>query len=221
MRRACSTATSTPRASYSRRMVPVSVERGVEWFPAITTIGESGSPTRSRCSCWNRNRMAALVGRTEWKMSPANTIRSGRWPRRSSTARRNASATSASRWFPPRGVCRSYWRKPRCRSARCASFTASLGLGELERRLLRHGHRHLASTRGSALHLNGPAHHGAHLGAPLERVHLLSRESAGESERAGLRSPALARLSHGDRLVREARLDAEHHGGVRAAYLDL
>src|SRR4029077_16003202 len=66
---------------------------------------------------------AGLVGRTEWNTSPATRIKSGRCSSKSSTTRRNASATSASRGFPPRGVWRSYWRNPRWRSARWASFT--------------------------------------------------------------------------------------------------
>src|SRR5689334_6192728 len=157
-------------------MVPVSTDRGVSCSPAIITTGDSGSPVRSRCSCWKRNRMAGLVGRTEWNTSPASRISSGRCSSRSSTTLRNASATSASRWFPPRGVCRSYCRKPRCRSARWASFTASLGLGELEGRLLLHRHRHLALPLG-ALHvdLHGAAHGGAHGHAARQREHLLPR----------------------------------------------
>src|SRR5256885_12185468 len=47
-RRAVSTTTSTPSASYSRRMVPVSVERGVSWLPAIMTIGVSGDRESTR-----------------------------------------------------------------------------------------------------------------------------------------------------------------------------
>jgi len=53
-----------------------------------------------------KKRIAAFVGRTEWKMSPAMTISSGFCSSRSSTARRNASAMSASRWF------RAPWRLP-------------------------------------------------------------------------------------------------------------
>src|SRR6266851_10065203 len=56
-------------------------------------------------------------------MSPAMTIRSGFCSSMSSTARRNASAMSASRWFVPLGVCRSNWRNPRWRSARWASLS--------------------------------------------------------------------------------------------------
>src|SRR4029077_5130449 len=85
----------------------------------------SGRLVRIRWSCRKRNRMAALVGRTELNTSPAITMQSGFWTRMSSTARRNASATSASPWWDPRGVSRSYWRKPRWRSERWASFMAS------------------------------------------------------------------------------------------------
>src|SRR2546427_632964 len=143
--------------------------------------------------------MAGLVGRTEWKMSPANRIRSGRCSSRSSTALRNASATSASRWFPPRGVCRSYWRKPRCRSARWASFTASLGLSELERRLLLHRHGHLAlRLRALDVDLHRPAHGGAHRNAARQREHLLPGETPGK-----LHGDVLALLRQFDRLSRE------------------
>ena len=51
--------------SVGEHAVWVSSDRGVSCVPATSTIGVSGSPTRSRCSCWKRKRIAGLVGRTE------------------------------------------------------------------------------------------------------------------------------------------------------------
>src|SRR6266850_1150613 len=45
----------------------------------MATTGVSGNPDRMRCSCWKKKRIAEFVGRTEWKMSPAITIRSRRY----------------------------------------------------------------------------------------------------------------------------------------------
>ena len=50
----------------------------MSWLPAIRTIGASGSASRSRWNCWKAKTMAALVGRTEWKRSPATMTTSGR-----------------------------------------------------------------------------------------------------------------------------------------------
>src|SRR5437870_10783986 len=211
----------TPSASYNLRMVPVSVDRGVSWLPATMTTGVSGRPVRSRCSCWKRNRIAGLVGRTEWKTSPAKRTSSGRCSSTSSTARRNASATSASRWFPPRGVCRSYWRKPRWRSARWASFTASLRPGELERSLLRHRHLHLALPRRPRhADAHRTAHRAVQLRALAERVELLPRKIAREPHRAAPGS-ALPLLGERDGLAGERRFDTEQHGRVRPGDADL
>ncbi len=85
-------------------MEPVSAERGVSWFPAMSTIGASGSASRSRWNCLKAKTIAALVGRTEWKRSPATTTASGRAAMTPSTASRKARATSASRWLMPDGV---------------------------------------------------------------------------------------------------------------------
>ena len=110
-------------------MHPVSAVRGVSWFPATMTIVAPGSSLRSRMNCWNACRIAGLVGRTLWKTSPAMTTSSGAIAIVFSIARRNAPATSASRWLMPAEVSRWYWRKPRWRSERWTRRIRGAGRG--------------------------------------------------------------------------------------------
>ena len=105
--RAASSTTCTSGISpSSRRMLPVSAERGESWLPAIMTTGASGSPRRSRMKWRNPSMMALLDGRTVWKMSPATSTRSGRASTMAEMARPRASETSRSRWFTPPGASR-------------------------------------------------------------------------------------------------------------------
>ena len=48
----------------SRRMHPVSLERGVSWLPATITISVVGSAARSRANWRYAWRIAVFVGRT-------------------------------------------------------------------------------------------------------------------------------------------------------------
>ena len=54
--------TSTPSRSKRRRMEPDSLDRGVLWLPAISTIGALGSASRSRWNWRKAKTIAALVG---------------------------------------------------------------------------------------------------------------------------------------------------------------
>jgi len=121
------TATWTPSASYNRRIGPSL--RG-PWRIMVARdhhdrrVGQSRAETVA--SCWSRNRIAGLVGRTEWKDIPCNDdqIRLLRQQVVHHPAERLGHVGLA--LISPRASAGRIGRNPRCRSARCASFTVSI-----------------------------------------------------------------------------------------------
>jgi len=124
--RAALDAVCTPGTASITESAPASPgRRGVSRAPATRTTGASGRRDRRDQTPRVSASSAAGDGSARSKTSPAITTRSGPSSTTPSTARAKATATSFSRTLRPRSA-RSYARKPRWSSERCATIKGAL-----------------------------------------------------------------------------------------------